>query len=202
MTGPDEEPEPSKGGDYPIDDLEREAAGLPPLTSDRRDKPNPPQLVQLSVTLWLAATLMLIAGFVLLIINADEIAVRLVEVHEQEIRSGQVPKNSIPVSPEQIRAQAPGTVLFLSVGGMMMAALIVLFAYKAREGTRSTRTVLAALTATFALYVVFMHSAFVNAVLVAAVVVACVALVLMFLPSVSYYFPKLPRTTKRWRDYT
>lgn len=201
MTGPDEEPEPSKGGDYPIDDLEREAAGLPPLTSDRRDKPNPPQLVQLSVTLWLAATLMLIAGFVLLIINADAVAAQLAEAYEQDLRSGEV-KGTHPVTPDQIRAGAPGTVWLLGVGGIMMAALIALFAYKAREGTRSTRPILAALTATFAMYVVFMQSAFINAVLVAAVGVACVALVLLFLPSVSYYFPRLPRTTKRWRDYT
>lgn len=197
----DEGPDDAKRAEYPVDPLEREAVGLPPLEDYERKPVNPPQLVQASVLLWVAAAVALVVGFVLMILNIDEIADAQVEAWEQAIRAGD-PQTDRDITPEQIRSGTPGFVWLLAFGGVMLALLIAVFAYRAREGTRSARTVLLALTALVAVFVVFMPGEYVNLVHWAGLVVAVVALVTLFLPQVNEYFPKLPVTRRRWRDYS
>ncbi|MGH3451342.1 MAG: hypothetical protein ACRDQW_11600, partial [Haloechinothrix sp.] len=102
-------------------------------------------------------------------------------------------------SEAQIAGGLSAVLWTLAIGGIMFGALWVLFAYKAREGTRSARTVLTVLTVSMIVLQVLL-APFMNLVLVASVVLACVALVLMYLPSVASYFPPLPKTVRRWRD--
>lgn len=197
---PDEPAEPRKD-DYPVDKLEREALGLPPLSDDDHKRVQPPQLVRLAVALWLVAALALVVGFALMVANTDAIADAQVEAWEEAIRADD-PQTDRDITPEQIRTGAPGLVWLLAIGGVMLALLVAVFAYRAREGTRSARSVLAALTALVAVFVLFMPAEYVNFAHWVALVLAVAALVGLFLPQASGYFPKLPVTRKRWRDYT
>lgn len=203
MTQPppsDEPAEPSKD-EYPVDKLEREALGLPPLSDDDHKRVEPPQLVRLAVALWLVAALVLTVGFALMVGNTDAIADAQVEAWEEAVRADD-PQTDRKITPEQIRSGAPGLVWLLAIGGVMLALLLAVFAYRAREGTRSARSVLAALTALVAVFVLFMPTEYVNFAHWVALVLAVAALVGLFLPQANEYFPKLPVTRKRWRDYT
>ncbi|MGH3517447.1 MAG: hypothetical protein ACRDQ7_08550 [Haloechinothrix sp.] len=180
MTGPSDDEE---------SDLEREAAGLPPkprLGAAPTFTPPPP--VRTSFWLWVASAVVLIAGFVLMVASEREIADALIEGNTDR-----------RLTEDQIRGGLYAVLWMLAVGGAMFGVLFVLFAYKAREGTRSARSVLTALTVAVIAFQVLMWP-FMNAVLVTSLVLACVALVLMHLPSVWGYFPPLPRTVRRWRD--
>lgn len=200
MPDSDDELEPKKrADDYPIDDLEREAAGLPPLSGDRRDKPRPPQLVQVSFLLWITSAVLLVAGFALMLLNSEEIANKLVEAYESALRRGEPVRD---VTPEQIASGVPGLLWLLAAGGAMVAALFVLFSYKTQEGTRSARTVLFALLVLVIVFAVGMPGEFVNFLMILSIVAGGAGLIVLFLPGVGDYFPRLPRTRKRWRDFS
>lgn len=193
-------PEP-RPDDYPVDKLEREAVGLPPLEDHERKPIDPPREVRLSLLLWGASALALVAGFVLMITNVDEIAAANVASYEAAVRAND-PIMRTDITSADVKGGASGLVWLLGVGGIMLAVLVVLFAYRAREGTRSARSVLIALTVLVLAFAVFMPPVYVNFAHWASVVLAVAALVPLFLPQVSEYFPKLPVTRKRWRDYT
>lgn len=207
MTEPPEHPErpEPRPDDYPVEKLERESVGLPPLSDDFERKPaDPPPLVRLSVLGWLAAAAVLVIGFVLMIVMIDDIADAQVEAWEQALREGdrlsQFDKNVREVTAEDVRSGTPGLVWLLAVGGIMLAGLLVVFGYRVREGTRSARSVLFAITALIAAFVIVMPDYFVNYAHWAAVAIAAAALVPLFLPQVAGYFPKLPRTRRPWRE--
>lgn len=198
---PPEEPAEPRKDDYPVDKLEREAIGLPPLSDDEHKRVEPPQLVRLAVALWLVAALTLVIGFGLMVGNTDAIADAQVEAWEEAVRA-EDPQTQRDITPEQIRDGAPGLVWLFAIGGVMLALLLAVFAYRAREGTRSARSVLAALTALVAVFVLFMPAEYVNFAHWVALVLAVGALVGLFVPQAGDYFPKLPVTRKRWRDYS
>lgn len=199
--GPDDE-HPERPDDYyPVDDLEREAAGLPPLSSDKREV-NPPALVHYSFLLWILAALVLVAGFVMMVANQREITAQLLDSYEQARRAGDPITTRKGVTPANIAEGVPGLLWLFAAGAFMFAGLFVLFAYKAREGTRSARTVLLALLTAMLVFVIGMPDEFVNFVQFIAVGIGLSALLLLFLPSVSGYFPKLPRVKRRWQDYS
>lgn len=203
MPDSDDELEPHQRADeYPIDDLEREAAGLPPLSNDRRDKPRPPQLVQASFLLWITAAVLLVAGFVLMVANSDEIANKLLEAYDSAERAGDPVTRREGVTRADIVAGVPGLLWLLAAGGVMVAGLFVLFSYKTREGTRSARSVLIALLALVIAFVIGMPGEFVNLFMILSVVAGGAGIVLLFLPGVGDYFPELPRARKRWRDFS
>lgn len=195
----DEEPEPSKGGDYPIDDLEREAAGLPPLSDDLREKPKPPPLVHYASLMFGVVAALVVVGFGLLVADGPKIADELVDAFEQAKQAGDPVAAQRGVAPGDVRSGVPALLALLCAGGVMIALLILLFAYQARAGRRSARTVLAALVLIIAAFVIGMPGSFVNPVLIVAVVAGVAGLVLLFLPPVASYFPRLPRTARRWR---
>ncbi|GAA5104315.1 hypothetical protein [Haloechinothrix salitolerans] len=207
MTGPygpndPDEDGPSDDTEYPVDEAERAALGLPPLSSDRRERPDPPQLVRISVLLWVLSAVVMVAGFVLMLANQRAITEELLDAYETARRAGESIANREGITDSDIEAGVPGLLWLLFAGSVMIAGLIGLFAYRAREGTRSARTALALLTLVLLAFVVGMPSAFVNPLHVVALVLAAVAAVLLFLPNVSGYFPPLPRMRRRWRDFS
>ncbi|MPY78994.1 MAG: hypothetical protein GEV04_10955 [Actinophytocola sp.] len=199
---PDEDGHPSDDTAYPVDEAERAAMGLPPLSSDRRERPDPPQLVRISVLLWLLAAGVMVAGFVLMLANQREITRELLNAYEVARRAGESIANRQGVSDADVAAGVPGLLWLLLAGSVMIAGLIGLFAYRAREGTRSARTALLLLTAMLLVFVVGMPSAFVNLLHLFALGLAAIAAVLLFLPNVSGYFPPLPKVRRRWQDYS
>ena len=209
MTGPDspygpaDEPEEpdrsSRETEYPIDEREREAIGLPPLSSDRRDRPDPPQVVRISVLLWVAAAIVTVAGFVLMLSSQRQIVAALLNAYEVARNAGESIANR-NLSEADIAAGVPGLLWSLVVGSVMIAGLIGLFAYRVREGTRSARTALLTLTLVLLVFVFGMPGVFVNLVHVIGLALAVIALVLLYLPAAAEYLPRLPSVRRRWRD--
>lgn len=175
--------------DHEETDLEREAAGLPPKPRFNGGPAfHPPAPVQASFWLWVASAVVMIAGFVLMIASEQEIAAALIEDNTDR-----------RLTEDQIAGGLSAVLWTLAVGGAMFAVLFVLFAYKAREGTRSARSVLTVLVLAMVVFVTVAWT-FMNLVLVFSLALAGVAIVLMYLPSVAEYFPPLPRQVRRWRD--
>ncbi|MBA0124609.1 hypothetical protein H0B56_03540 [Haloechinothrix sp. YIM 98757] len=175
--------------DEPENESEREAAGLSPRSGARRTpEGGPPVQVRLSFWIWVVASAGLIVGFLLLPARQDAIVAELVEADPGG------------VSAEDIAAGIPTVLWMFAMAGVAFGVLSLLFAYKMREGTRSARSVLIALTLVMVAFHILPLDPFVNAVTTLAVVLACVAIVLTFLPGAGDYFPKLPRTVRRWRD--
>ncbi|GAB3501333.1 hypothetical protein [Amycolatopsis cihanbeyliensis] len=168
-------------------DDQRRADGLPPaprLPGDAPKEVNPPRVVNISFGLWVGSGLSMVAGYVLTLVSKDQIIEQLLEQTRDD-----------RITPADM---ASGTTTFLwavLVGSIAFAALFVLFAYKAREGTRSARSVLTVLAVVTMLFqfVLFGHVIFATL----STLLAVAALVLMYLPSVAYYFPKLPRSPLR-----
>jgi len=201
--GPADEPEEpdrsSRETEYPIDEREREAIGLPPLSSDRRDRPDPPQVVRISVLLWVAAAIVTVAGFVLMLSSQRQIVAALLNAYEVARNAGESIANR-NLSEADIAAGVPGLLWSLVVGSVMIAGLIGLFAYRVREGTRSARTALLTLTLVLLVFVFGMPGVFVNLVHVIGLALAVIALVLLYLPAAAEYLPRLPSVRRRWRD--
>lgn len=185
--------------EYPVDELERAAAGLPPLSSEPRQV-EPPQLVQVSVLLWVFAAALLFLASALMIVNMDEITAGNVAAYEEGIKAGDKIVKNRDISAADVKEGTPGLVWLLAIGGAMLAVLVLVFAFRARVGTRSARAVLIALTALIAAFAVFMPEYFINYAHWASVVVAVVAIVPLFLPQVADYFPRLPTVRRSWRD--
>lgn len=150
---------------------------VPGLPGDPPPRPEPPKQVNVSFGLWVAAGLVMIAGLALAIVNKQTV-IDAVTQQGQDSR----------ISAEQIASGTTTLLWLLLLGGVAFGGMAVLFAYKAREGTRSARTVLAVLTVPM---LVFQLSQFANMVTTIAAVVAVFALLLLYTPQVAGYFPKL-----------
>lgn len=194
------QPDPTAGPADPVDDLAREGAGLPPLTRDDREPVTPPRPVRVAFGVLSVAAAVLVVGFGVLVGSADAVAADLLEAYEAARRAGDVTAQQRALSPSDIESGVPGLLWMLAAGALMIAGLVVLFAYKAREGTRSARTALVVLVGIVLVFCVGMPAAFVNPVIVLAVVLGIGGLVPLYLPAVAGYFPKPPRHRRRWRD--
>lgn len=194
----DEQPEPSDGGDYPTDNLEREAQGLPPLLESYRT-PNPPQLVRAAFVVLCVAAVLVVVGFVLMLKNGEHIVEQLMDAYTKARNAGDSTTARTGVTETDVQEGVPGLLAMLTFGGAVIAALLVLFGYKAREGSRSARTRAAAMVVVIAVFVVGMPSSFVNVGLIAALVAGAVGIVMLHLPSVAGYFPRPPSAARRWR---
>lgn len=198
---PDETPDPAEDKyAYPTDELERAAAGLPPLSSEGKRDIDPPPLVRAGVTAWLTTAAVLAIGFVLMILNMDDIAASQVDAYERGMRAGDKIVTDREITAADVHNSTPGFVWFLAFGGMTIAVLIAVFAYRAREGTRSARSVLVALAVLIAAFDFGLPSAFINFAHWAALIIAVGATVLLFLPAVDDYFARLPNTRRRWQE--
>jgi magnesium-transporting ATPase (P-type) len=163
-------------------DDERRAKGLPPEPApigEDRPAADPPRLVNISFALWIASSVVLIVAFVVILIGKQTFIDQLVKANKD-------PR----VSPAQIASGTTALLWVLLVGAVVFALLNSLFAYKAREGTRSARTVLTVLTVIVLFVQAFLFTSVVSAF---AALLAIAALVLMYLPSVRDYFPKVGR---------
>lgn len=165
-------------------DERRRKAGLPPEPrppGEKREPVNPPAPVKVSVALWGLAGLLLAGGFGYTLSAKEEVIRALIDMNDPR------------VTPEQIREGTESFLWVLFIGALVFAILYWLFAYKAREGTRSARTILTVLAV---ITLVFQMVLFSNLFTLASAFFAAVAVVLMYLPNVSYYFPKVPKTLR------
>lgn len=195
---PEEAPEPNKDEEYPTDNLEREALGLPPLLESYR-KPNPPQLVRTAFLVLCVGAVLVAAGFIVMLSSRHEITNELIDSLQKAQASPDSTVSRRGLSENDVVDGVPGLLGMLTFGGVVIAALIVLFGYKAREGSRSARARTLAMILVVAVFVIAMPSSFVNPVQIVAVAVSVVAMVMLYLPSVAGYFPRAPSSARRWR---
>ncbi|SFW48305.1 hypothetical protein [Amycolatopsis australiensis] len=164
-----------------LTDDERRKLGRSPdpvLPGQPAPKANPPGAVQASFWLWLAGGLVLIGGQVFTLAIKQQLIDAL--VRQSRERGQQVDAAAI--------ANGATTAFWLLLGGaVVFSLLIALFAYKAREGTRSARTVL---TGFAVACVLFQLGIFYSVPSIIATLLFVIALVLMYLPAVAGYFPK------------
>jgi magnesium-transporting ATPase (P-type) len=151
---------------------------LPGQPSTAVDPPGP---VRVSFWVWLAGGVVLIGGQVFTLAIKQQLIDALIR---QNRESGQQ-VDAVAL------ANGATTAFWLLLGGsVVFSLLIVLFAYKAREGTRSARTVL---TGFAVACVLFQAGIFFSIPSVIATLLFVIALVLMYLPAVAGYFPKAGR---------
>ncbi|WUV60381.1 hypothetical protein OG371_18275 [Amycolatopsis sp. NBC_01480] len=141
---------------------------------------NPPTPVKVSFWLWIAAGVVVIIGQAYTLLIKDQLITELVKQNQQG--TGQ------KVAPDQIASGTNTLVWLLLIGAVVFAVLLGLFAWKAREGTRSARSVLTGLAIVCVLFQIVI---FYNFFTLIAAFVLLIALVLMYLPSVASYFPKV-----------
>jgi ABC-type Fe3+ transport system permease subunit len=166
-------------------DDERRAKGLPPaprLPGEELEQVDPPRPVQISFWLWVVAGVVQVLNYVLLVVNRQQITDAVLKGNTDQ-----------RVSADQLASGVTVAVTIALIGAVSFAALFLLFAYKARQGTRSARTVL---TVLFVLGVVIQLALGLLWVYVAllSVLIGLIALVLMYLPTVWPYFPKVGRS--------
>lgn len=165
-----------------LTDDERRKLGRSPdpvLPGERAAKAAPPRPVAVSFWLWLAGGVVLILGYVQLMAGKSAVVDRFVQGTTD-------PKITRQVIEDGVTAM----LWFLLVGAIVFTLLFLLFAYKAREGTRSARTVLTVLPIVMVL-LIFTFAPVLTYLTLVAVLLFVIALVLLYLPSVSDYFPKV-----------
>ncbi|GAA3553402.1 hypothetical protein GCM10022222_41420 [Amycolatopsis ultiminotia] len=165
-----------------LTDDERRKQGRAPdpvLPGQTASKAKPPKPVHLAFVLVIVAAVVLVVGQVVTILFKQQLVDEAVRQSQQ---AGQ------KVDAAQVAANASTLVWALFVGALCFGALLVLFAWKSREGTRSARTVvtlLAVLGLIFQLGIVRSVFSVISSLLLV------IALILLYLPSVAAYFPKV-----------
>lgn len=165
-----------------LTDDERRKLGRSPdpvLPGAKAPKAKPPRPVAVSFWLWLAGGVLLILGYVQLMASKSDVI-------DRYVKGTTDPK----ISPQMIADGVTAMLWFLLVGSAVFTLLFLLFAYKAREGTRSARTVLTVLPIVMVL-LIFTFAPVLTYLTLIAVLLFVIALVLLYLPSVSGYFPKV-----------
>lgn len=161
-------------------DDQRRARGLPPaphLPGDPEDQPpEPPKQVNTGFWLIVAASVALVLAFVLDLMDRGEFTERMIAQNTDE-----------NLSNAQIAAGVESLLWSLVVGSVAVGGLMVLFAWKARQGTRSARSVVTVLVVVIALFSLLGGGYTV----IAAVLLALGGAALMYLPSVDWYFPRV-----------
>lgn len=167
-----------------LTDDERRKLGRSPdpvLPGQSAPAADPPGPVRVSFWLWLAGGLVLIGGQVFTLAIKQQLIDALIRQNRESGK--QVDEAAL--------ANGATTAFWLLLGGsVVFSLLIALFAYKAREGTRSARTVL---TGFAVACVLFQLGIFFSMPSIIATLLFVIALILMYLPAVSGYFPKAGR---------
>ncbi|MBB5854625.1 hypothetical protein ACFQ05_15055 [Amycolatopsis umgeniensis] len=175
----------SKAGETDDERRKRGRAPDPLLPGQEPVKPAVPKPVALSFWLWIATGVFLLAGPVYLLIGRQSV------IDEFTKQNAEQRDPALKVDPARIVDGVDGLILNLFVGAITFALLFALFAYKAREGTRSARTVLTVLAVVLALIGLFYLAGAIFVVI--GTLLAVIALILMYLPSVADYYPKVGR---------
>jgi hypothetical protein len=163
-------------------DDERRKAGLSPATSQpgqRAPKFTGPRSVNVSFWLW-------VAGVAILVLSQTYYLIIKNQVIDAYVKQNTDPK----ITRAQWEASIPVLLWVVFVGSLVFGALLILFAYKAREGTRSARTVVTVLAVVTALFYFFIFN---TTFAVLAILLFVIAVILLYLPSVQPYFPKVGR---------
>lgn len=180
VTEPDQ-PDAADDSQRETDDARRKR-GLPPapeLPGQETERPEPPKPVRISFGLWVAAAIVLIGGFAFALTQKQATVDQLVELN-----------NDPNIKPGQIASGVTALLWILLLGAVVLGVLFALFAYKAKEGTRSARTVVTVLGA---VAIAFQLLVFRAALAPVQIVLVIAAVVLMYLPSVQSYYPKVPK---------
>ncbi|HET6289906.1 MAG TPA: hypothetical protein VFG15_24570 [Amycolatopsis sp.] len=175
----------SEAGETDDERRKRGRAPDPILPGQEAPKHVVPKPVAISFWLWIAAGLTLIAGPAYLLIGRQTVIDTYLKQNAEQRDPG------LRVDPARIVDGVDGLILNLFVGAITFAVLFAIFAYKAREGTRSARAVLTGLAVFLALVGLFVLGGALFVVI--ATLIAVIALVLMYLPSVADYYPKVGR---------
>jgi hypothetical protein len=171
-------------------DDERRARGMAPdplLPGQEPPEITVPKPVAISFWLWVAAGVILVTGQILLLSMKNQ----LIDEVTKQVTSQ--PDQGVKLDPAQIASGLNTLLWTLLVGSIVFAALFALFAYKAREGTRSARSVLTGLAVFLVLIELIFFRGALNLFLVLSTLLAAIALMLMYLPSVANHFPKVGR---------
>ncbi|MEU4739466.1 hypothetical protein AB0G02_03235 [Actinosynnema sp. NPDC023658] len=153
---------------------ESELAGYPGQAAPSVPEPKE---VRLSFFLWIAGAVLLLVSAILVITQRD--------VAIQEARK----TNTAGVTPDQLESAVTAVLWGLVVVGVVLAALMALFAVKARAGRNWARIALTVLGVIVALYHLIGFSLL--GLLIVLVVVA--AVVTMYLPASKAYFDSVKR---------
>ncbi|HVW43025.1 MAG TPA: hypothetical protein VHC18_16920 [Amycolatopsis sp.] len=167
-------------------DDERRAQGLPPAPSIEGEITTPvetPRPVQVSFWLWVVSAVVFVVGYALVFFLRGSII-------DQAIKNN----TNKAVTADQIRSGTTIVFAIVLVGAVCFAAMYVLFAWKARQGTRSARTVLTVLMAIALIVQLFLGLGSIPTLL--GTLIGLVALVLMYLPKVAPFFPKVSRRNR------
>ncbi|WP_208024512.1 hypothetical protein [Amycolatopsis pithecellobii] len=149
-------------------------------TPEAPEPANPPKAVQVSFWLWVASGIVFLAGYVILFLNRNQLVAQIIKTTTDPA-----------ATPDRIRSGATQALVIALVGAVCLTALTLLFAWKARQGTRSARTVLVVLTVISLLAQIGLGLG--SLITLLGTLVGLVALLLMFLPKSTTYFPKVSR---------
>ncbi|GAA1034999.1 MULTISPECIES: hypothetical protein [Amycolatopsis] len=165
-----------------LTDDERRKRGRAPdpvLPGETAPKAQPPLEVHAAFALAILAALVVVASQIVIIFFKHLLV-------DAAMKQPQQPGHALTI--EQAQTNVNFFVWAMLIGALCFGALLVLFAWKAREGTRSARsiaTLLAVLGIVFELGVIrSLFSLIASLVLVAM-------LILLYLPKVAGYFPKV-----------
>ncbi|WP_020662935.1 hypothetical protein [Amycolatopsis benzoatilytica] len=151
----------------------------PVLPGESAPKATPPKQVHVAFVLAIIASVITIAGQVVTLFLKSQLI-------EQALKQPQQPGHTL--TREQITANANTLVWAMLVGALCFAALLVLFAWKAREGTRSARSIATLL----AIVGIVFQLGLIRSIFALTSSAALIAmLVLLYLPKVAGYFPKV-----------
>ena len=164
------------GGKRPAEDL----PSAPPIEDESTPAGPVPRQVEASFWLWIASAVVFVAGYALVFFLRGSVI------------DDAIKKNTNPsVTAEQIRSGTTTAFTILLVGSIVFAALYILFAWKARQGARSARTWLTVLMALTLIVQLLLGLG--SIVTLLATLIGLVALVLLYLPKVAPFFPKVSR---------
>lgn len=147
-------------------------------SDDQVERPAPPKPVQVSFWLWIVAAVVLVAGYIVLLLARQPLVDELARANPQ------LPHDTVV-------SRITGLLVWLLVGATSFAAFFVLFAWKARQGTRSARTVLTVLIGVVLLFQLLLRTY--TGISLIATLIGLIALALMYIPPVQGYFPKAGR---------
>ncbi|HKS44105.1 MAG TPA: hypothetical protein VJT49_03110 [Amycolatopsis sp.] len=141
----------------------------------------PPRPVTISFWLWIVSALLTIANYAYVFAYRQQIV-------DQVVKNTHDPR----YTPEMIATGTTRILVIALIGAVCVALLYGLFAYKARQGTRSARTVLTVLWLVVGLLQLTLGLLMIYLGLL-SVLLGLIALLLMYLPAVWPYFPKAGR---------
>lgn len=165
-----------------LTDDERRKRGRAPdpvLPGETAPKAKPPLEVHAAFVLAIVATVIIVVGQAVVVVARQALVDAIMKQPQQ-------PGHSLTL--EQAQSTANFFVWAMLIGALCFGGLLVLFTWKTREGTRSARTIATLLAA---LCIVFELGVVRNIYALASSLALVAMLILLYLPKVADYFPKV-----------